>query len=801
MESIREIFPFHGGVHPPEMKDLSNRTPIVNGPLPQRLVIPLQQSIGNPAKAIASVGDLVLKGQAIAVDDGNVSVAVHAPTSGKVVAIDAQQVAHPSGLAEWCITIESDGRDEWIARERFDWKAALERGDNKAIRDYLQDMGVVGLGGAVFPSHLKLAGRDTLDTLIINGAECEPYITCDDRLMRERAIEIVAGISIVRKLLNAKEVLIGVEDNKMQAVAALNEALSNCGFAAEVVVVPTLYPSGGAKQLIKLLTNKEVPSGVRSTDMGVQCFNIATVYTIYAALELAEPVISRVVTLTGAVPKPGNVEALIGTPINDLLAFAGVQTPPACIYGGPMMGFTLPSTQVGLTKAGNCIIAMDEQQFPEKPREMPCIRCGECAVACPQELQPMDLYWFARSKNFGKAQEWNLFDCIECGACAYVCPSSIQLVDYYRFAKSEIWDAERAKKSADLARERHEFKQFREEREKEEKAARLAAKAAPKPAAVASAASPAEQAAADDKAAKIKAAMARAAAKKAEEGAAAAPPASPNSDSKIPNFVSPEKAAKIKESMEKRAAEKAELEALSPEQRAARDAERAAKIEAAKAAAAAKKAAAEHTGVENVPEAQSVSDLAGNTPVTEKPAIDPDKAAKIRAAMAAAAAKKVAKEGGVPVPTESALEAPAVEPVAEVEKPAIDPEKAAKIRAAMAAAAAKKVAKEGGAPAPTESAVEAPAVEPVAEVEKPAIDPEKAAKIRAAMAAAAAKKAAKEAGVPAAAPAAETAAAESVAAPEKPAIDPEKAAKIREAMAAAAAKKAAKKAAEDEGKA
>ncbi|WP_373976331.1 electron transport complex subunit RsxC [Chitinibacter sp. SCUT-21] len=807
MESIREIFPFHGGVHPPEMKELSNRTPIVNGPLPKRLVIPLQQSIGNPAKAVVSVGDLVLKGQAIAVDDGNVSVAVHAPTSGKIVAIDAQQVAHPSGLAEWCITIESDGRDEWIARERFDWKAALERGDAKSIRDYLQDMGVVGLGGAVFPSHLKLAGREALETLIINGAECEPYITCDDRLMRERAIEIVAGISIVRKLLNAKEVLIGVEDNKPEAVAALREALSNCGFAAEVVVVPTLYPSGGAKQLIKLLTNKEVPSGVRSTDMGVQCFNIATVYTIYAALELAEPVISRVVTLTGGVRKPGNVEALIGTPIDDLLEFAGLDTKPNCIYGGPMMGFTLPSTKVGLTKAGNCIIAMDAEQFPEKPREMPCIRCGECAVACPQELQPMDLYWFSRAKNFGKAQEWNLFDCIECGACAYVCPSSIQLVDYYRFAKSEIWEAERAKKSADLARERHEFKQFREEREKEEKAARLAAKAAPKPAATATAASAEEQAAADDKAAKIKAAMARAAAKKAEEGGAA-PPASPNAEAKIPNFVSPEKAAKIKESMEKRAAEKAALDALTPEERAAREAERAAKIEAAKAAAAAKKAAAADTEGERASAGNAASDVAADTPAVEKPAIDPDKAAKIRAAMAAAAAKKAGtavKEGGAAVETSAAPAEPAVtEPAVEAEKPAIDPEKAAKIRAAMAAAAAKKAAKEGGSPvASAQEPAEAAVVEATAEAEKPAIDPEKAAKIRAAMAAAAAKKSAKEGGAPVASAEAPVApaVAESAAEAAKPAIDPEKAAKIREAMAAAAAKKAAKKAAEDEGKA
>ncbi|WP_288843811.1 electron transport complex subunit RsxC, partial [uncultured Deefgea sp.] len=696
-----QIFPFHGGVHPPEMKDLSNRSPIVAMPIPARLSIPLQQSIGNIAQPLVSVGDRVLKGQMLAAANGNISAAVHAPTSGQVIALGAQAVAHPSGLTQICLTLASDGLDEWIAREKFDWRAALQGGDAKAIREYVQNMGVVGQGGAVFPSHLKLISREPLDTLIINGAECEPYITCDDRLMRERAIEIVAGIAIVRQLLNAKQVLIGIEDNKPEAIEALRAALMGCGFSAQVVVVPTLYPSGGAKQLIKLLTNIEVPSGVRSTDLGVQCFNVATIYSIYAALEHAEPVISRVVTLTGNVERPCNVEALIGTPIDDLLKFAGLKSPSDCIYGGPMMGFTLPSTQVGLTKAGNCIIAMDAANFPEKPREMPCIRCGECAVACPQELQPMDLYWFARSKNFGKAQERNLFDCIECGACAYVCPSSIQLVDYYRFAKSEIWDAERAKKSADTARERHEFKQFREEREKEEKAARLAARAAgqsvsaraaPKPLvteAAAPEASVAPAADGDDKAAKIRAAMARAAAAKGETPASSA--AAP-----------------------------------------ALDADKAAKIKAAMAAAAAKKAAA------NTPAEYNGVDVVGaglQQDTAAKPTIGEEKAAKIRAAMAAAAAKKAekavkdAKDAGEPVP--SPVVAPAV-----VEKPAIDEEKAAKIRAAMAAAAAKKAkkaAKDAG------ESVPSPVVAPAA-VEKPAIDEEKAAKIRAAMAAAAAKK-------------------------------------------------------------
>ncbi|WP_081686966.1 electron transport complex subunit RsxC [Chitinilyticum litopenaei] len=824
--NTQPVYRFSGGVHPPEMKHLSNQTPIVAAPLPARLVVPLQQSIGNRAKCLVNVGDEVKKGQLLAAADGTVSVAVHAPTSGRVVAIDAQVVAHPSGLAELCVTIDSDGRDEWGERSTLDWRSLLASGDRRTIRDYLRDMGVVGLGGAVFPSHLKLSGRDGLDTLVINGAECEPFITCDDRLMRERASDIAAGIAIVAQLLGARQVLVGIEDNKPEAVLAMREALATSGLAnAHVVVVPTLYPSGGAKQLIKLLTNKEVPSGVRSTDLGVQCFNVATVYTIYRALEHAEPVISRIVTLTGNVSRAGNVEALIGTPIAELLNFAGdLGNCEGYIYGGPMMGFELPDTSVGLTKAGNCVIARSPAHFQPKQPEMPCIRCGECAVACPQELQPMDLYWFARSKNFGKAQEWNLFDCIECGACAYVCPSSIQLVDYYRFAKSEIWAAESAKKAADLARQRHEFKQFREEREKEEKAARLAARAAPKPEAA-----PALD---DDKAAKIKAAMERAAAAKAGAGSANAAALTPNplpegegdGQQAAPAVaLADDKAAKIRAAMEAAAAKKAARAAAdaggaTPEAKPAHalDEEKAAKIRAVMEAAKARKAAAEGAVTETAaPSAEA------------KPAIDPEKAAKIRAAMEAAKAKK---EGRAPAETTPAdtpvVDAPASKgqeglAVDTPAKPAIDPEKAAKIRAAMEAAKARK---EGRAPVETPPAdtpvVDAPASKgqdglaadtpvaaPAEPATKPALDPEKAAKIRAAMEAA---KARKEGRAPVETPPADTpvvdapaskgqeglAADTPVAAPAetpaKPAIDPDKAAKIRAAMEAAKARKAAK---------
>lgn len=575
----RTVTPFHGGVHPPENKDISSGTPIRSIPLPSRLVVPLLQSIGNRARLMVKVGDKVLKGQRIGAPDGTISVGAHAPTSGTVTAIEPAMLAHPSGLKELAVTIVPDGEDRWVARQPFDWRNAEVR----AVREYLRDMGIVGLGGAIFPSHLKITDKGKVHTLIVNGAECEPYITCDDRVMRERSEGVLQGAGIVRELMDAKQVLIGIEDNKPEAIQIMREAVKTCGFPAEVVVVPTLYPSGAAKQLIRLLTGYEIASGTRSTDHGVQCFNVGTLYTIWRALEFGEPSISRVVTLTGNVERPGNYDALIGMPIDELLPHAGVRD-GSCgyIYGGPMMGFDLPALDIGLSKAGNCIIVEGKDTFPAKPMEMPCIRCGNCADACPIELQPMDLYWFARSKRFDKSEQWELFDCIECGACAYVCPSQIRLVDYFRYSKSEIWATERLENAADHARKRHEFRQFREEREKREKAERLAAKAVKVPS------TESEASLEDEKAAKIKAAMERAAAKQAEGNTVVVE--TPQSETASP-ALDPEKEARIRAAMERRAAEKAAADAMTPEEKAVKEAEKQAKIQAALERAAAKKAA------------------------------------------------------------------------------------------------------------------------------------------------------------------------------------------------------------------
>jgi electron transport complex protein RnfC len=375
------------------------------------------------------------------------------------------------------VVIKPDGREQWIARTPLDHRSlAPER-----VRELLRDAGVVGLGGAVFPSHAKLTAARTVpvEHLVINGAECEPFMTCDDLLMRERAEEIVRGTAIFRDLLAARRVLIGIEDNKPEAVAAMRLAVRRLGEDHEVVAVPTRYPAGGAKQLIRVLTGKEVPASKRSTELGVQCFNVATAYTAYRALAHGEPVISRIVTLTGNVEQPRNWEVLLGTPMREVVALGKPKADTSrYLMGGPMMGFEIGDLAAPVVKATNCIIAGSPTLFPPNPPEMPCIRCGACADVCPHELQPFELYWFARARNFGKTQEYHIFDCIECGCCSYVCPSHIPLVQYFRFAKSEIWSREKEKQAADAAKARFELRNARAEREQAEKAERLAKAAA-----------------------------------------------------------------------------------------------------------------------------------------------------------------------------------------------------------------------------------------------------------------------------------------------------------------------------------
>lgn len=470
------LYRFPGGVHPEEHKAQSASRPIHAAFVPKKLVVPMRQHIGQPAKPIVKIGDRVLKGQMIAEADGYVSVALHAPSSGTITDIGLDRVPHPSGLPDLCITIETDGRDEWATRTPIDWRNT----DPAALRGHVRDLGIAGLGGAAFPSSIKLdsVGGSPIHTLVLNGGECEPWITCDDRLMQERAEDILEGARIMQHLLGAEKLIIGIEDNKPDAIAAMRAAAQKLSLAAEIAAMPTIYPGGGGKQITKTLTGLDTPSGGRTTDVGVQVFNMGTSYALSRAILHGEPLISRIVTVTGHVLRPQNYEVLLGTPMSELLLHAGEREGlSGIIMGGPMMGFDVPSPDVPVVKATNCVLAKSAELFPPRPREMPCIRCTQCVPVCPAELQPQQLYWFARAKDLGRAQEYHLFDCIECGCCSYVCPSHIPLVDYFRYAKSEIWAREREKRLADTARDRHEFRLFRQEREKKEKAERLAAKA------------------------------------------------------------------------------------------------------------------------------------------------------------------------------------------------------------------------------------------------------------------------------------------------------------------------------------
>ncbi len=482
-----KLFKFKGGVKPDPNKTVSTQLPMTAAPLVARYVVPLHQSVGGTPRPIVTVGDHVLKGQRVGEADGWVSAAVHAPTSGTVVEVGPHIIPHPSGLPTDCVVIEADGKDTWIERTPFDMSTATP----DAVREYLRDMGIVGMGGAVFPSHVKLAvpkGKQ-VEQLIINGAECEPFITCDDRLMREQAEDVIQGSALFGKLVQANKVLIGIEDNKPEAIAAMKAAQTALNAPVEIITVPTIYPTGGAKELIRVLTGKEVPGSRRSTDFGVQVFNVATVQSAWRAITQGEPLISRIVTLSGAVGESRNWSVPIGMPICDLVALA--QPKPemdGVIMGGPMMGFRVPTTDAPVIKATNSLIVHAPGLFPPKPQELPCIRCGSCATACPQELQPFELYWWSRASKFDQLEKYKLFDCIECGCCDYVCPSHIPLVNYFRFAKSEIQAEQREKKVADAARERFEFREERAEREKREKAERLAKANAARQAAEAAAA-------------------------------------------------------------------------------------------------------------------------------------------------------------------------------------------------------------------------------------------------------------------------------------------------------------------------
>ncbi|MFS7160932.1 electron transport complex subunit RsxC [Serratia proteamaculans] len=759
------IWDFDGGIHPPEMKTLSSGVPLRTAPLPDIFVIPLQQHLGPEGELCVKVGDPVLKGQPLTVGRGR-TVPVHAPTSGTISAITPHITAHPSGLAELCVIIQPDGEDRWCEREPV---ADYRQLATSELIQRIHQAGIAGLGGAGFPTASKLqGGMNGVETLILNAAECEPYITADDRLMQEHADQVIEGTQILRHLLQPKVTLIGIEDNKPEAIAALKLALRDQpGIALRVV--PTKYPSGGAKQLTKILTGKEVPHGKHSSAIGVLMQNVGTAFAIKRAIVDGEPLIERVVTLTGeALSQPGNLWARIGTPVQHLLKFAGFQ-PQAqqmVVMGGPLMGFTLPALNVPIVKISNCILAPSVSEMAPQEPEQSCIRCGLCVDACPAGLLPQQLYWFSRGEEHEKARNHNLFDCIECGACAFVCPSNIPLVQYYRQEKAEIKAIDQEAARTAEAKARYEAKLARLEREKlarEERHKKAAvkltdgdqdavqaalARVRSKNTAPATGTISGDAPDNSEMIAAREARKAQARERRAQQETAVAPAAASATADEDPRKAAV--AAALARVKAKKTAQQSTTDDTPAEQPVAVTEEdpRKAAVAAALARVKAKKAA-QQTTTDDTPAEPPVA-------VTEE---DPRKAA-VAAALARVKAKKAAQQT-------TAVETPAEAPATVTEE---DPRKAA-VAAAIARAKAKKAAQQA-------TAVETPAESPVTVTEE---DPRKAA-VAAAIARAKAKKAAQQATV-------ETPT-EPPAVPEE---DPRKAA-VAAAIARAKAKKAAQQA-------
>ncbi|GAB1260456.1 electron transport complex subunit RsxC [Aurantivibrio plasticivorans] len=466
--------PIKGGIHPDSHKDhTANRDILTSMPLPERLYLPLFQQAGASALPVVGIGDHVLKGQQIAVTGGGLSAHIHAPTSGKIIAIEDIVAPHPSGLPAPAMVLESDGDD--LPLEQPSICNPFTR-DPEELATEVEQAGIVGLGGAIFPSAVKLrqGRRFEIKTLIINGGECEPYLTTDDRLMQERAEQIVEGARLIQHIIEAYAVIIAVEDNKPNAIAALKKAAAPHG-KLRVAVVPSMYPMGSAKQLIQAVTGEEVPAGMRSNDLGILVHNVATAYAIQQALCFKRPLTSRVVTVGGScITSPHNVEALFGTPISHLIEYCGglKREPARLIMGGPMMGQTLPSINTPVMKGTSAILALSPEEVNEKSPD-PCIRCSRCVSACPMGLVPLEMAKHVKAESFDGAQTYGLRDCILCGSCSYVCPSHIPLVNYFEYAKGELKNQRTAAQKLAYTQQ---LTKAREERIEKEAAAKKAAK-------------------------------------------------------------------------------------------------------------------------------------------------------------------------------------------------------------------------------------------------------------------------------------------------------------------------------------
>ena len=487
-----KLFQIRGGIHPDYRKEQTSEKPIVAMPLSAALYIPLQQHIGAPAEALVAAGELVKKGQMIARSQGAVSAPQHAPTSGRISAVTEISAPHPSGLPQLTIILEPDGKDEWV-----DLPAPIADPfsvDARVIQERVAISGIVGMGGAAFPSAVKLTlgTQKKLDTLLLNGAECEPYLTCDDRLMREYAEEVIDGARIMAHALGAPKVIVGIEENKPQAIDIMTKAAESAP-NVEIFTVPVQYPMGSERHLVQALTGLETPARKLTADLGVVVHNVATARAVHHAVRFGRPLVARVVTVSGsAIREPKNVEVTIGTKVSDLVEFCGgfAVRPERLVNGGPMMGQPLPSLDVPVIKGMSGILALTAEEINDSPTN-PCIRCGTCVTICPCGLSPVEMSSFIRKDNLEFAAKLGVMDCVSCGSCSWVCPSHIPLVHYFNYAKGMLNDQDRERRKNERVKSLVEARTIRIEKAAEAKKAALAAK---KPAAAAAPAASAQTA-------------------------------------------------------------------------------------------------------------------------------------------------------------------------------------------------------------------------------------------------------------------------------------------------------------------
>ena len=422
------------GVHPPSYK-LGAGAAIERAPLPQTVTLPLQQHIGAPAKVLVKTGDEVKVGQVIAEAGGFVSAPIHATISGTVKQLPTV-ASSVTGRGVPGVVIESDGQDEWIDLSPAD----PDKLSPAEIVSRIKDAGIVGMGGATFPTHVKLSPppEKTINTVIVNGAECEPYITADDRLMIEQPERILRGLSIVMKALSVKRAFVAIEDNKPQAIAKMREAVSKVNFAGEVrvSVVPRRYPMGAEKTLIKTILGAEVPEGGLPMDVGALVHNVATLAAIHDAVVLGKPLVERVVSVTGLVKTPKNFLTRFGTPASALIDLCGGSDESAdeLIFGGPMMGIAQPSFDAAVIKGTNCVLVKKS----DLREEYDCIRCGRCIEACPMGLMPLQFVNLVKHEDYEHLADYHINNCVECGSCTYGCPANIPLVAYIKVGKLEL---------------------------------------------------------------------------------------------------------------------------------------------------------------------------------------------------------------------------------------------------------------------------------------------------------------------------------------------------------------------------